>query len=209
MHTTTLSHYSLILLPLPRFIHTIRIKTKPVLSPKTETSTSRTKFNSLTPSNRETLVGNTIPLSRYIGHQLDKEADTNIYIYETIFKIFWRERERIANNTAGFLETKAVEIACIQKSLSSMAGHRGEWTPFWWRRHIDSTAQRTMLTPKHSETGIISVYIHEQYVYRERCAEGWWKCKCRAFPAEDPGTIFTEPKGGHTFPARSTSEYIL
>lgn len=130
MHTTTLSHYSLILLPLPRFIHTIRIKTKPVLSPKTETSTSRTKFNSLTPSNRETLVGNTIPLSRYIGHQLDKEADTNIYIYETIFKIFWRERERIANNTAGFLETKAVEIACIQKSLSSMAGHRGEWTPF-------------------------------------------------------------------------------
>lgn len=112
------------------------------------------------------------------------------------------ERERIANNTAGFLETKAVEIACIQKSLSSMAGHRGEWTPFWWRRHIDSTAQRTMLTPKHSETGIISVYIHEQYVYRGRCAEGVVEMQMSCLSGRRSGYNFHGTQG-RTYVSRS------
>lgn len=83
-----------------------------------------------------------------------------------------------------------------------MAGHRGEWTPFWWRRHIDSTAQRTMLTPKHSETGIISVYIHEQYVYRGWRAEGVVEMQMSCLSGRRSGYNFHGTQG-RTYVSRS------
>lgn len=59
-----------------------------------------------------------------------------------------------------------------------------------------------MLTPKHSETGIISVYIHEQYVYRGWRAEGVVEMQMSCLSGRRSGYNFHGTQG-RTYVSRS------